>query len=290
MRTILALKEIHETFPNIIPENFYFKEVSKDDVRKEIHNLNNKKPSTYGSILASILKRCIDAYLLYLTDSINYSLRESIFLEELKHSEVIPVYKKLDPLKKENYRPVSLLPHVSKVFERIIYQQINTYMKDKLSKCLTGFRKSHGTQHLLVTMLEKWKKAVDNGEYVSALFLDLSKAFDTINHDLLLAKLKAYGFSPNALKLMHSYLNNRKQQVQINNKFSSESTVIAGVPQGSIDGPLLFNLFINDLTFFIQYCTLSNYADDNNLFSMGKNKDEIKNILSSDFRVVNVWF
>ena len=123
----------------------------------------------------------------YLTDSINYSLRESTFPEELKHSEMIPVYKKLDPLKKENYRPVSLLPHVSKVFERIIYQQINTYMKDKLSKCLTGFKKSYGTQHLLVTMLEKWKKAVDKGECVSELFMDLSKAFDTINHDLLLA-------------------------------------------------------------------------------------------------------
>ena len=163
-------------------------------------------------------------------------------------------------------------------------------MEDKLSKYLTGFRKSHGTQHLLETMLEKWKKAVDNGEYVSALFLDLSKAFDTINHDLLLAKLKAYGFSPNALKLMHSYLNNRKQQVQINNKFSSESTVIAGVPQGSIDGPLLFNLFINDLVFFIQYCTLSNYADDNNLFSMGKNKDQFKTFLSSDFKIINNWF
>ena len=143
-------------------------------------------------------------------------------------------------------------------------------MKDKLSKCLTGFRKSHGTQHLLVTMLEKWKKAVDKGEYVSALFMDLSKAFDTINHDLLLAKLKAYGFSLNAVKLMRSYLKNRKQQVQINNKSSSENR------QGSIDGPLLFNLFINDLIFFIQYCTLSNYADDNNLFSMGKNKNEKK--------------
>ena len=134
------------------------------------------------------------------------------------------------------------------------------------------------------------KKAVDNGEYVSALFLDLSIAFDTINHYLLLVKLKAYGFSPNALKLMHSYLNNRKQQVQINNKFTSESTVIAGVPQGSADGPLLFNLFINDLVFFIQYCTLSNYADDNNLFSMGKNKDEIKTFLSSDFKIINNWF
>ena len=163
-------------------------------------------------------------------------------------------------------------------------------MEDKLSKCLTSFRKSHGTQHMLVIMLEKWKKAVDKGECVSALFLDLSKAFDTINHDLLLAKLKAYGFSANALKLMHSYLNNRKQQVQINNKFSSESTVIAGVPQGSIDGPLLFNLFINDLVFFIQYCTLSNYADDNNLFSMGKNKDQVKTFLSSDFKIINNWF
>ena len=178
----------------------------------------------------------------YLTDSTNYSLRESTFPKELKHSEVIPVYKKLNPLKKENYRPVIPLPHTSNVFERIIYQQINTYMKDKLSKCLTGFRKSHGTQHWLVTMLEKWEKAVDKGEYVSALFMDLSKAFDTINHDLLLAKLKAYGFSLNAVKLMHSYLKNRKQQVQINNKFSSENIVIAGVPQSSIDGPLLFNL------------------------------------------------
>ena len=286
----ISIKIIHETFPEIIPGSVHFEQVFSDIVRKEIRNLNVKKSSTYGSIPASILKQCVDAYLPYLTVTINYSLRENIFPEELKRSEVIPLYKKLDPLKKENYRPVSLLPHVSKVFERIIYKQINTYMEDKLSKYLTGFRKSHGTQHLLVTMLEKWKKAVDNGEYVSALFLDLSKAFDTINHDLLLAKLKAYGFSPNALKLMHSYLNNRKQQVQINNKFSSESTVIAGVPQGSIDGPLLFNLFINDLVFFIQYCTLSNYADDNNLFSIGKNKDQVKTFLSSDFKIINNWF
>ena len=89
---------------------------------------------------------------------------------------------------------------------------------------------------------------------------------------------------------MLSYLKNRKQQVQINNKFNSESTVIAGVPRGSIDGPLLFNLFINDLVFFIQYCTLSNYADDNNLFSMGKNKDQVKTFLSSDFKIINNWF
>ena len=102
--------------------------------------------------------------------------------------------------------------------------------------------KSNETQHLRVTMIERWKSNWPGRECVSASFLDFSKAFDTVNHGLLLAKLKAYGFSLNALKLVHNYLNNRKQQVQMNNKFSSESTIIAGVPQGFIDGLLLYNL------------------------------------------------
>ena len=108
------------------------------------------------------------------------------------------------------------------------------------------------------------ERAIDKGEYVSELFMDLSKAFGTINHDLMIAKLRAYGFSKEALKFIQSYLKNRKQSVQINNKFSFEKDVIAGVPQSSIDGPLLFNTFINDLLFFIEQSTLSNYADNNN--------------------------
>ena len=115
--------------------------------------LNLKKSSTtYGSIPSTILKQCVNAYLPHLTNSINYSIQHSSFPQELKLSEIIPMCKKLNPLQKENYRPVSLLSQVSKVFERIIHKQITNYMTDKLAHSITGFRKSHGTQNSLVAM------------------------------------------------------------------------------------------------------------------------------------------
>ena len=232
----------------------------------------------------------MDVYLSFLTKAINHTITKNTFPKQLKKSEVIPLYKKEDPLKKENYKPMSLLPHVSKVFERIIYKQINIYMKDKLSKNITGFRKSHGTRHSLITMLEKWKSALDKGENICVLFMDLSKAFYTISHDLLLAKSKTYGFSINALDLMCSYLKNQKQSVQINNNFNSAKKVHAGIPQGSIDGPVLFHLSINDSVFFLSDTFLSNYADDNNLHSIGKDGDIIKNLLRKDFMALPEWF
>ena len=169
---------------------------------------------------------------------------------------------------------------MSKIFERLVYK--HDCICDKLSKYITDFRKCHGTQHSLLVMLEKWKKGLDKGENVCAIFMDLSKAFDTINHDLLLAKLTSYGFSENGLKLMCSYLKDRRQAAQINNNFSSYKKVHVGVPQGFIDGPLLFNLFINDLVPFVSETFLSIFADDNNLYSIEKELNIIKEKLQKD--------
>ena len=141
-----------------------------------------------------------------------------------------------------------------------------------------------------MSMLEMWKNTLDKGGYVSAIFMDLSKAFDTLNHNLLIAKLGAYGFERDSLSFMKSYLKDRQQRVRVNNNFSSWEKIIAGVPQGSILGPLLFNIFINDLFVFVSSSNLSNYADDNTLYASGFNLEEVKKCLSTDFDAVTKWF
>ena len=141
----ISIKMIHEKYPEILPESFKFQLVSNNEVKKDIENLDTKKSSTYGSIPATTLKHCINAYLTHVMNSINYSIQHSSFPQELKLKlKVILVHKKLDLLQKENYRPVTLLPHVSMVFERIIHKQITNYRIDKLALSITGFRKSHG--------------------------------------------------------------------------------------------------------------------------------------------------
>ena len=122
-------------------------------------------------------------------------IENNCYPDDVKLAEVSPVFKKKDDLDKENYRPVSVLSHVPKVLERLMYQQIEDFMKDKLLNLLTGFTENHNTQHCLMSMLERWKKTLDKGGYICAIFMDLLKAFDTLNHKLLIVKLVAYGFS-----------------------------------------------------------------------------------------------
>ena len=140
-------------------------------------------------------------------------------------------------------------------------------MEPKLSIYFAGFRRNHKTQHALLRMIESWRALQNKGQKVGAIIMDLSKAFDTLNHKLLFKKLQAYGFDKKSLSLIESYFTNRKQRNKIGDSFRKYQRIITGVPQGSNLGPIFFNILINDLFLSIDKSTLSNYADDNTLYT-----------------------
>ena len=143
-----------------------------------------------------------------------------------------------------------------------MYNELSSYFEDIFSDYQSGFRKGISAQQCLITLFETWKKYLDNKESFGALLTDLSKAFDCVNHELLIAKLHAYGLDNSSLRLIHSYLNNRQQRVRIDNEFSTWSDIKDGVPQGSILGPLFFNIHICDLFYIMLKWPIANYADD----------------------------
>ena len=210
------------------------------EIEKELISLNPKKANTHENIPAKILKQSAEICKENLTQIFNKTIIECKFPDELKLADVTPIYKKNDPNNPKNYRPVSVLPVTSKIFERILHKQLSLYLDKFLSPYLCGYRKRFSTQQALLSLIENWKKSLDNKGFGGAVLMDLSKAFDTINHELLIAKLEAYGFGNKSLKLLHSYLSNRWQRTKVNTSFSSWTELILGVPQGSVLGHLLF--------------------------------------------------
>ena len=200
---------------------FSFWHVGKEEILKEILSLDSTKVSQDTDIPRKVIKDNADIFSDFLLSGFNNSIKTSIFPSSLKQAIITPVFKKGDKNSKENYRPVSILPNISKIFERLLFKQISNFMEPLFSKQQCGFRKGYSTQYCLLSMLEKWKSAVDKGKYFGALLTDLSKAFDCISHELILAKLHAYGFSLRALRLIHSYLTNRKQRTKVNGNYSS---------------------------------------------------------------------
>ena len=198
-------------------------------------------------------------------------IENSVFPDSLKQADIKPVYKADSRNKKENYRPVSILSSLSKTYERCMYTQMNKYFGPILSKYQFGFRKGYSAQQCLLIIIEKWRASLDQKGTCAALLTDLSKAFDCLPHDLLIAKLRAYGCDLPSLKLLNCYLRNRCQRVKINNFYSSWAEILFGVPQGFILGPILFNIFLSDLFLFIKNNDVASYADDTTPYETGVN-------------------
>ena len=282
-----SILKIKEAFGN--GEKFSLVHCMYENVCEEIKSLNISKACPKSTLPSKIIKDNYDFFALKLHNDLNRSIDDGDFPNNLKLADITPVHKKDDRTDKTNYRPVSILPAISKIYERIIFYQIDKFMDNKISKHQCGFRKGYSAQHCLIVMLEKWRASLDKRGFAGVLLTDLSKAFDCLDHDLLVAKIEAYGFDFNSTKLLHSYLTNRYQRARVNSNYSKWSEIISGVPQGSILGPLLFNIYLSDLFLFTEGSNIANYADDNSPYACKHEIEEVIAQLEKDSRTLLEW-
>ena len=191
----------------------------------------------------------------------------------------------------DNYRPISILPVVSKLMERILYNQLSKYLEKEsiLSEYQFGFRSRHSTTTTLIDCTNEWYVNMDRGHYNLVVFLDIKKAFDTVNHDILLKKFEMYGLGDLALALLRRYLTDRTQKCQLQDMLSKQRKITCGIPQGSILGPLLFTLYINDLPNCFKHTTPRMFADDTSLTAAGETLSEVEKRANEDLRNVHNW-
>ena len=277
---------------NSNPNNFFITPTNKIEVINIINDISINKANGPNSIPTNILHLIKINIAQPLVDIVNHFIEKGIYIEKLKISKVIPTYKdKGNYLECNNYRPISLLSNINKIIEKIMHERLYAFLSKH--KCIYdlqfGFRSQHSTNHALIDLTEDIRKAIDDNKFAVGIFIDLQKAFDTVDHNILLKKLDHYGIRGVTNNWFKSYLSSRKQFVTINGVNSDLQPMNYGVPQGSVLGPLLFLIYINDLHSIIKFSTTRHYADDTNLLIKNKSLKQLKKHVNFDLRNLELW-
>jgi hypothetical protein len=273
-------------------EQFNFGKIHEPLIIEHLSKINPKSAPGCVNIEAIVFKECAIRLAPDLTKLFNLCIENNTIPDDWKTAYITPIYKgKGNKSALDNYRPISIISPISKVFEAILGTKMRAYLENNnlLHEDQNGFREGRSCHLALNTIIDFSKRHLDNKKHVIAIFLDFSKAFDTIDHQLLLIKLEKYGFSHNAMELIKNYLKNRSSIVCFDGKKSSKETLKSGVPQGSILGPLLFILFINDMCFLELNSRKTIFADDSTLYHTGPSLPKIALDLEYDLTLIAEW-
>ena len=259
-------------------------------IMRIVNNLKNKSSYGYDCISNLLLKRAKNELIKPLTLIINQTINTGIFPEQLKISKVKPLFKKGDSTLFSNYRPISLLPSISKIFEYVIFKQLITYLNTNnlLFPQQFGFRPAHSTELAALKLVNNIISGLNDHKAIQHLYIDLSKAFDSLDHSILLHKLEYYGICNVEYCLLHSYLTNRFQYVEYEGIKSKRASITTGLPQGSILGPLLFLLYINDLPSVSNKFEMLMYANDTTLYC-NLDQNSTSDSLSNELKSITNW-
>ena len=282
------LEFLKDTYSN----SMFFQPTTAEEISDIISSLKNSSSAGHDNIPTKLIKICSNELVGVLAHINNESLVEGVFPDSLKIARVIPIHKNGDTKLVSNYRPISLLSAFSKIAEKIVYTRLEKYLSAHsiLHKNQFGFRSKHSTCMALLELIDKLSVSIDSRDVTVGVFIDLAKAFDTVDHRILLAKLQHYGIRGSVHRWFQSYLSNREQYVTIDNHSSAMAEITCGVPQGSVLGPILFLLFINDLNYVSKLLRIIMFADDTNLFLTGKSLTQIEKDLNDELIIVTEWF